>query len=114
MKDSNTSEFVSKFHHSDKLIYHGRFRDDNLILFYGCLDKIQDFCHRELLSQIPGIYSITSYTNVSVLDITVYTGTIFSNSQRLNIRSNTISTISFQYVRRQSDHSPSVFKDSIN
>jgi hypothetical protein len=42
MKDI-TDEKTSKFQHADKIIYHGRFRDDGFILCSGSPDEIKDF-----------------------------------------------------------------------
>ena len=42
MKDI-TDEVISKFHNADKLIYHGRFRNNGFILFDGSQDEIKEF-----------------------------------------------------------------------
>ena len=113
MKDI-TDEAISKFKHADKIIYHGRFRDDGFILFNGSPEEIKDFfdignsCHKYLRFT----YEI-SHTNVNFLDTTVYKGTRFSANKRLDIRSYIKPTNSFQYLHRLSAHSPSVFKGLI-
>jgi hypothetical protein len=87
MKDI-TDEATLKFEHADKIIYHGRFRDDGFISFSGSPDEIKDFfdignsCHKYLRFT----YEI-SHTNVNFLDTTVYKGTRFSDSKRLDTRS---------------------------
>ena len=55
----------------------------------------------------------TSHTSVNFLDTTVYKGTRFTDNQRLDICSYIKPTNSFQYLHRQSAHSPSVFKGLI-
>lgn len=113
MKDI-TDDVISKFQHADKLIYHGRYRDDGFILFNGSPDEIKEFfdignsCHKYLRFT----YEL-SHTSVNFLDTTIYKGTRFSDSQRLDIRSYIKPTNSFQYLHRQSAHSSSVFKGLI-
>lgn len=92
----------------------GRYRDDGFILFNGSPDEIKEFfdignsCHKYLRFT----YEL-SHTSVNFLDTTIYKETIFSDSQRLDIRSYIYSTNSFQYLHRQSAHSSSVFKGLI-
>ena len=113
MKDI-TDNVISKFQHADKLVYHGRYRDDGFILFNGSLDEIKEFfdignsCHKYLRFTYE-----TSHTSVNFLDTTVYKGTRFTDNQRLDICSYIKQTNSFQYLHRQSAHSPSVFKGLI-
>lgn len=41
MKDI-TDDVISEFQLADKLIYHGRYRDDGFILFNGSADQIKE------------------------------------------------------------------------
>lgn len=109
-----TDDVISKFQHSDKLIYNGRYRDDGFIIFNGSPDEIKEFfdignsCHKYLRFT----YEL-SHTSFNFFDTTIYKGTRFSDSQRLDIRSYIKPTNSFQYLHRQSVHSSSVFKGLI-
>ena len=77
--------------------------------FDGSQDENKEFfdignsCHKYMRFTF-----ITSHTSANFLDTTVYKGTRFSNSQRLDIRSFIKPTNSFQYPPRQSVHSRSV------
>ena len=83
-----TDDVISEFQHAEKLIYQGRYRDDGFILFNGSPDEIEEFfdignsCHKYLRFT----YEL-SHTSVNFLDMTIYKGTRFSDSKRLDIHS---------------------------
>ena len=56
---------------------------------------IRNSCHKYMRFTF-----ITSHSDVSVLDTTMYKGTVFSNSQRLDIRSFIKPIYSFQYLHK--------------
>lgn len=80
MKDI-TDDVISKFQYADKLINHGRFKDDCCILLNGNPGENKKFfnignsCHKYLRFN----YDI-SHTSVNFLDTTIYKGTRFSDN----------------------------------
>ena len=109
-----TRYIESQFQYSNKILFHGRFRDDGFIIFDGSKEEILKFfdisnnCHRHLKFTFE-----ISQTSVDFLDTTVYKGLRFSKCQKLDIKSFIKPTNNFQYLHRNSAHNASVFKGFI-
>lgn len=49
-----TQHIVTQFRHANKILFHGRYRDDGFIIFNGTTEEIEDFykignhCHKHL------------------------------------------------------------------
>lgn len=109
-----TQHIVTQFRHANKILFHGRYRDDGFIIFNGTTEEIEDFfqignhCHKHLQFTFE-----VSPSSVNFLDTTVYKGPRFHTFNKLDIKSFIKPTNNFQYLHRQSAHSPSVFKGFI-
>lgn len=109
-----TNYIMSKFKFANRVLYHGRFRDDGFIAFNGTQNEILQFfdigntCHEHLKFT----YEI-SEKSVNFLDTTIYKGIRFQENNILDIKSYVKPTNNFQYLHRKSTHSPSVFKGFI-
>ena len=109
-----TNYIMSQFRNADKVLFHGRYRDDGFIIFDGTNDQIIEFfnignsCHKHLKFTFE-----ISDTSIDFLDTTVYKGKRFHECNILDIKSYIKPTNNFQYLHRQSAHSPSVFKGFI-
>ena len=109
-----TNHIMSKFKYANKVLYHGRFRDDGFLAFNGTKNEILEYfdignaCHDHLKFTFE-----ISDEKVNFLDTTVYKGLRFQNNQILDIQSYIKPTNNFQYLHRESAHSPPVFKGFI-
>lgn len=109
-----TQHIMAKFRHASKIVFHGRYRDDGFIIFNGTQSEIEEFfnignhCHKHLRFTFE-----ISTSAVNFLDTTVYKGPKFQNHNKLDIKSFIKPTNNFQYLHRQSAHSPAVFKGFI-
>ena len=109
-----TQSIMTKFQHASKVLFHGRYRDDGFMIFKGNKDEILEFftignrCHKHLKFTFE-----ISDKEANFLDTTVYKGKRFLENNTLDIKSFIKPTNSFQYLHRQSAHSPSVFKGFI-
>ncbi|XP_062579196.1 uncharacterized protein LOC134241129 [Saccostrea cucullata] len=103
-----------KFHQVNKILFHGRFRDDGFIIFNGTKEEILEFfdisnsCHKHLKFTFE-----IAHSSVNFLDTTVYKGNRFNHCQKLDIKSYIKPTNNFQYLHRNSAHNVSVFKGFI-
>lgn len=104
----------SQFQHINKILFHGRFRDDGFISFDGSKKEILNFpvisnnCHKHLKFTFE-----ISQTSVDFLHTTVYKGLKFINCQKFDIKSFIKPTNNFQYLQRNSAHNASVFNGFI-
>ena len=109
-----TQQIMTQFKHANKVIFHGRYRDDGFLIFNGSDLEIQDFfqignsCHAHLKFTFE-----ISHTSANFLDTTVYKGRKFREQNKLDIRSYIKPTNDFLYLHRDSAHSNSVFKGFI-
>ena len=109
-----TQHIMHNFQHVDKVIFHGRYRDDGFIIFNGSESEALQFfeignsCHKHLKFT----YEI-SHNSADFLDTTVYKGKSFNEYNKLDIKSFIKPTNNFQYLLRGSAHSQSVFRGFI-
>ena len=109
-----TQSIMAQFQYANKVLFHGRFRDDGFIIFNGSENEILDFfqignqCHPHLKFTFE-----ISIDSVNFLDTTVYKGRKFQESNKLDIKSYIKPTNNFQYLHRESSHNPAVFKGFI-
>ncbi|KAK3109108.1 hypothetical protein FSP39_023246 [Pinctada imbricata] len=109
-----THMIMNQFEHANKVLFHGRYRDDGFMIFNGTRDEILKFfeignsCHRYLKFT----YEISGET-ANFLDTTVYKGRLFQTEGKLDIKSYIKPTNNFQYLQRNSAHCQSVFKGFI-
>lgn len=109
-----TDEIIDKFAGKDKIIYHGRYRDDGFIIFHGLENDIHELfeianSHHPLLKFT---YEI-SKQEINFLDTTVFKGNRFKTSLILDFKTYIKPTNTFQYLERSSAHNSSVFKGFI-
>ena len=109
-----TQMIMNQFEHADKVLFHGRYRDDGFIIFDGTREEVLQFfeignsCHRFLKFT----YEISD-ESANFLDTTVYKGRLFQTDGKLDIKSYIKPTNNFQYLQRNSAHCQSVFKGFI-
>ena len=109
-----TSEILNKFPFQQNIVYHGRYRDDGFIIYQGEMDEIHQFfqianSHHPLLKFT---YEISD-KEMNFLDITLFKGERFELKGILDVKTFIKPTNTFQYLERNSAHSPSVFKGII-
>lgn len=52
-----TQHIVTQFRHANKILFHGRYRDDGFIIFNGTTEEIEDFFSNwQSVSQASSIY----------------------------------------------------------
>ena len=109
-----TKDIIANYEFRHKIIYHGRFRDDDFMIFEGSTDEAVQFftiCNN-YHPLLKFTYEI-SESNMTFLDTQVYKGDGFQKSGTLDIKSFIKPTNTFQYLHRTSAHSKSVFKGFI-
>ena len=106
-----TNFITNHYKYNNKILYHGRYRDDGFILFDGNREEMEEFFYigNSVHELLKFTYQISD-TNMVFLDTEVYKGQRFTESGVLDIKSYLKPTNNFQYLHRQSAHSPSVFK----
>ena len=106
--------YSQKFPFQQNIVYHGRYRDDGFIIYQGEMDEIHQFfqianSHHPLLKFT---YEISD-KEMNFLDITLFKGERFEREGILDVQTFIKPTNTFQYLERNSAHSPSVFKGII-
>ncbi|KAK3085251.1 hypothetical protein FSP39_000707 [Pinctada imbricata] len=106
-----TQEITDNFIHRNKIIYHGRYRDDGIILFEGNKEEIENFFSigNALHKLLKLTYQISD-SSIVFLDTELYKGKRFIETGILDIKSYVKPTNNFHYLHRNSAHSPSVFR----
>ncbi|XP_061170257.1 uncharacterized protein LOC133179540 [Saccostrea echinata] len=106
-----TDEIIDKFTGKNKIIYHGRYRDDGFIIFHG----LETYIH-ELFEIANSQHPLLKFTyeistqEINFLDTTVFKGKRYKTSQILDFKTYIKPTNTFQYLERNSAHNSSVFK----
>ena len=109
-----TSAILSQYSHKDKILFHGRFRDDGFMIIQGSIEEAKQFftianSYHQLLKFT---YEI-SESSMIFLDTEIYKGKRFKDHGILDIKLYTKPTNTFQYLHRSSAHNASVFKGFI-
>ena len=98
----------------NKIVSHGRFREDGFIIFNGSLEEATRFF--EIGNQVHPLLKFTyeiSESSMVFLDTVIYKGIRFTESGVLDTKSYIKPTNSFQFLHRTSAHHKSVFKGFI-
>jgi hypothetical protein len=109
-----TSEILNKFPFQQNIVYHGRYRDDGFIIYQGEMDEIHQFF--QIANSYHPLLKFTyeiSDKEMNFLDITLFKGERFELEGILDVKTFIKPTNTFQYLERNSAHSPSVFKGII-
>ena len=109
-----TNAMLSKFEFREKIVFHGRYRDDGFIIYNGSSQEAEHLF--EIGNRLHNLLKFTfeiSDSKITFLDTTVYKGNKFNTNNVLDIKSYLKPTNNFQYLHRESAHPKSVFKGFI-
>ena len=108
------NSILQKFPYRDNILMHRKFRDDGFILYNGPIEHLKilfDIANKEH-NLLKFTYEI-SETSVNFLDITIFKGTSFKETNVLDTKSYITETETFQYLHRKSVHPEGTFKGFI-
>ena len=109
-----TSSLLSRFRFQENIPFFKRYRDDGIILFNGTREQITELFEigNSLHDLLKFTYEI-SEQELTFLDVSIYKGKRFNESNILDVKSYIKPTNNFQYLHRVSAHPTSVFKGFI-
>ena len=105
-----TKSIISQYKHNQKILFHGRYRDDGFLIFNGNRSEAEEFFHigNSIHPLLKFTYSISD-TSMPFLDTETYKGNRFKNHGILDIKTYIKPTNTFQYLQRSSAHNDAVF-----